>query len=351
MKSITFFTIHQAPHNTFIFQSLENSFFLNVFYYQQKLKNYGWEINDFFYKKNEKKGIIEHIKCALSSDLVVISGWSNSKHILLIVLMLLFQRKFAIFMDFGINNLRKNKKIKKYVLKLTPIILVTGIYGEKFLRRYLNKVDVYNFPYGVKNFDHQMVNQINQRRINDIKIGNRLKVFISNRFIERKGYHLIESLINYLKKENLINQIQFCIAGNGPLFEKYKQSISAISDNILFLNWIDYNEYRNNMLNCDIYIHCSEYEPYGIPPVDAFMCHKEIILTKKIYSKYDILHYGGKFYEFDYKKEDELHNILRTIIKNRASIYESNKERVPLHKYLFTEIHNKVINDILNGYC
>jgi hypothetical protein len=348
MKSITFFTIHQAPHNTFTFHSLENSFFLNVFYYQQKLKNYGWEINDFFYEKNEKKGIIEHIKWALKSDLVVISGWHNYKYILLILLMLLFNRRFAIYLDVDINSLRQYKLIKKNILKITPIIFVTGLYGESFIKRYLHKKNVFNFPYGVKSFDMEIVNKINEERISAIRKGERIRVFISNRFIERKGYHLIRSLLNYLKKENIIENFQFIIAGNGLLFDQEKELISAITKNIIFLGWINYLEYRNNMINCDVYLHCSDFEPYGIPPVDAFLCKKEIILTKKVYSKYDILNLGGKVFDFDYRKSFELHSIFRYIANNRSLVYASNKNvKNNNEEFLFANIHIETINKIL----
>ena len=349
MKTVTFFTIHQAPHNTFTFRSLEKDFKLNIFYYKDKLDDYNWKKNDFYYQSVKNKGFINHLRCALNSDLVIISGWQNYRHLLLIFLMLVFKRKFALYSDLGISSLRKKKMIKKGILKIAPFVFITGIYGEKFLKRYLKKDNVYNFPYGINAFDSKEIDNINNQRIIDIQQGNKIKIFISNRFIERKGYHLVRSLLNYLRKEELIDAFQFIIAGNGPLFTKEKELMSQLTNNILFLGWIDYNEYRGQMKICDIYLHCSENEPYGIPPLDAFVCKKNIILTKNIYSKYDINELGGKMYEFNYKKENELHYIFQKIAKNRSLLYSLNeKKNVKFPCYLFRDIHLKVINIALN---
>jgi hypothetical protein len=350
MKTITFFTIHQAPHNSFTFKNLEEYFRLNIFYYKNKLNDYNWDNNDFYYQPAVDRNLVEHIKWALKSDLVIISGWHNRKYILLILLMLVFRRKFALYSDLGIDSLRKYGLIKKIVMKMSPFIFITGIYGEKFLRRYLRKENVYSFPYGIKCFSTEEIMSLNTQRIIDIRQGDRIRVFISNRFIERKGYHLVRSLLSHLKQEELIDNFQFIIAGNGPLFIQEKREISKISSNILFLGWIDYSEYRKQIMHCDIYLQCSDYEPYGIPLLDAFVCRKDIISTKKIYSKYDIIEFGGKIYEFDYRKEEELHSIFKKIAQNHFLVYNlNNHNNSEFPQYLFGEIHHKIIEKALNS--
>lgn len=347
MKIITFFTIHQAPHNTFIFKVLEKDYSIKVFFSREKLTNYDWEKSDFFYKKNIGNNFFKQLKSCVSSDLVIVSGWQNIKHIFLIIIMFIFNRKFAIYMDLGVKSLKKYKIIKKSILRNSPVVLITGIYGEIFMKKYLRKESVFNFPYGVKSFNLKTVEMINMKRSERLIKGDKMRVFISNRFIERKGYNIIRSLLLYLKKEGFSNNFQFIIAGNGDLFEYEKTLIHEIDNKVIFLGWIDYEMYRENMLNCDIFLHCSEYEPYGIPPIDAFLCNKTIILTKNIYSKYDILNFGGKVFEFDYKKPYELHLIMKKIIIDSSILYK-NKQTINTGDFLFSKIHLDAICGILS---
>lgn len=349
MKNITFFTVHQAPHNTYIFKSIEKKCHLEIFYLQEKLKDYGWKSADFFYPGKIDTNLITYIKSAFKSDLVIINGWNNYRYIVLILLLLITNHKFAFQFDFNITSLKRFRIIKKTLLKKIPFLLITGVYGERFLKKYLRTQNIFDFPYGIEMVNIEKVNMINKEREMAIDKGDQIRVFISNRFIERKGYHLVHSLIRYLKQQNNLYNFQFTIAGNGPLLEKFRNSISLIDHDIVFLGWIDYTKYRENILSCDIYLHCSEFEPYGIPPVDALVCKKEIVVTSKIYSKFDLLDLGGYVHEFNYKKEIELFRIFNKFTTNRQDIYKSNKliKLDSNSKYLFCSRHTKALNEML----
>jgi hypothetical protein len=354
MKTVTFFTIHQAPHNTFTFRSLDQFYNIKVFYLKEKLTNYNWENTDFYYPGETSKSLYSYVYNAFKTDLAIISGWQSYKYVILILLLLIFNKEFAIYLDLDINSLRKHGFFKRILLRKTPIIFITGLYGERFLKRYLKKKDVYNFPYAVKTFNKNLIESINKERKNKIAYGDKIRVFISNRFIERKGYHLVRYLISSLKENNLLNNFQFSIAGNGILFHDEKSSLLKICEDLQFLGWIEYQKYRQEMIDTDIYLHCSEYEPYGIPPVDAFCCKKEIILTKKVYSYYDIIQMGGKVRVFSYNHPEELFTIFNDLSQNRDALYldynvnflEENEEYLFKDKYLnvLDGIFSKKIN-------
>jgi hypothetical protein len=350
MKSVTFFTIHQAPHNTFTFKGIDKHFKIKVFYLKEKLSNYGWKSKDFYYNGELKNNFFAQIKTALSSDLTVVSGWHSIKYLYLYIFLFIFNKKYAVYLDLDIDSLRKYGFIKRVFLKNSPIIFITGTYGETFLRRYLNKKEVYNFPYGVKVPDCNIVKQTNELRKNEILNNDKIRVFISNRFIERKGYDIIESLIKYLVDKNLMDRFHFKIAGNGMLFDHISSKIKKVSDEIEFLGWIDYSEYLDQMSQCDVYLHCSDYEPFGIPPVDAFCWGKQIFVTSKVYSYYDVKRLGGNIISFDNKKPEVLNSLFLNLYKDSESLYVSNNKNDLFNSttYLFENLYTTTIRKLVD---
>lgn len=92
LKKITFFTIHQAPHNTFTFQGLNNAYELEIFYLKEKLHQYNWEKDDFYYPGSYSTSLFNYIKSALKSDFSIISGWHTKKYIFLMIILRLFKK-------------------------------------------------------------------------------------------------------------------------------------------------------------------------------------------------------------------------------------------------------------------
>lgn len=350
MKSVTFFTIHQAPHNTFTFKGIEEHFKIKVFYLKEKLSNYGWKSKDFYYDGELKNNFFAQIKTAISSDLIVVSGWHSIKYLYLYIFLLIFNKKYAVYLDLDIDSLRKYGFIKRVFLKISPIVFITGTYGETFLRRYLKKKEVYNFPYGVKFPGSNLVKNTNEIRKNEILNNDKIRVFISNRFIERKGYNIIESLIKYLVDNDLLERFHFKVAGNGMLFDEISNRIKKVSNEIEFLGWIDYLEYLNQMSQCDVYLHCSDYEPFGIPPVDAFCWGKQIFVTSKVYSYYDVKKLGGNIISFDNKKPEVLNFLFLNLYKDSESLYANNNKNDLFNStnYLFENLYTTTIRKLLD---
>lgn len=213
------------------------------------------------------------------------------------------------------------------------------------MRRYLNKKDVYNFPYGIKASNVDVINRHNQIRIKKIQENNKMIVFVSNRFIMRKGYNMIITLLKNLVNNNIAHKYHFRIAGNGDLYSNIKCEINKINIQCDFLDYIDYNKYINEMLNCDIYLQCSQFEPYGIPPIDAFLNNKVIVATSKIYSIYDIYELNGKVYEFNYNDHKKLYYYFQEFINKKENLYPQKIIRNDL--LLFKNIHLNTLNSII----
>jgi hypothetical protein len=350
MKTISFYTIGQAPHNTYTFESINKMYNVVVYYHDEKIRSYGWEKKEFYYLGNYRKNIFQYLFQALKSDLVILSAWQKKVYIILIPLFILLRIKFAIYLDLDIQSLKKYKLLKKTILKFTPVILITGVYGEKFFKRYLNKKQIYNFPYGVKKNNLITIENSTLNRINNLKNGDKINIFISNRFLPRKGYNLVQYLLYSLKEAGIINEFNFIIAGDGDMYNQVSKKIKDISDDVTFLGWIEYDMYKEYMLNCDIFLHCSEFEPYGIPPVDAYFCNKTIVATNRVYSIYDIQELGGKVYSFNYNKPIELFNIFSNLLAEKQNLYDPiNMNKISSENdYPFEHIYMSSLSQILS---
>jgi hypothetical protein len=345
LKKITFFTIHQAPHNTFIFQGLIEHFNLEVFYLNEKHKSYNWYKRDFYFPGSYNNSILKYISSALKADLSIISAWQSKKYLILIFFLKLFNKNFAIYTDLDISTLKNYACIKRFILKTTPNILVTGIYAQIFLRRYLKHKNVYNFPYGVKANNNLLVSSNNSIRQNELLNNKKIIVFISNRFIIRKGYDMVIKLLQDLVINKINTNFHFRIAGNGQNYDSIKKAIGIINIECDFLNYIEYENYVDEMLKCDIYLQCSEYEPYGIPPIDAFLNRKIIVATSKIYSIYDIYSLNGKVYEFQYQDSLKLLSYFIHFNINKHNLYNFNFQD-NRNKYLFEENNSYLFQKI-----
>lgn len=347
LKKITFFTVHQAPHNSFIFEGLKDDYSLEIFYLKEKLNQYNWEKTDFYFPGSYSKSIFKYLKSSYNSDLSIISGWHSKKYILLYIFLKIFNKKYAIYTDLDILSLKKYGFIKKLILKNAPYIFVTGKYGETFLRRYLKKSNTFNFPYGVKASDNEVILKHNKFRSSEINKSKKIVVFISNRFIVRKGYDMVIQLLRDLVSSNLADRFHFRIAGNGELYNDVKNEIVSIDVQTDFLSYINYENYILEMLNCDIYLQCSNFEPYGIPPIDAFLSGKIIVATSKIYSIYDIYDLQGSVYEFKYKNQLQLFEYFKQFSFDTKIFYSNNLYLSFTDPFLFKGIHKATLNSII----
>lgn len=91
------------------------------------------------------------------------------------------------------------------------------------------------------------------------------------------------------------------------------------------------------MLNTDVFIHASIFEPFGIPPIDAMKCGKVLVCSKGIKSVEGIIEDGSNGYDFNPKDDDKLY---KTCVQSYSIEMNLNKlERKPKKK--FTNITTK----------
>jgi len=327
-KNISMITSHPAPYMDVIFEQLSLKYNLDVYYNHSKSKDKSWKNQNYTKGKHvgNFKESVEGLYKILKSDFVIVGGWSYKFNIILIFLLIVFNKKFAVTSDVPeVNRINTIKRvIKTNIFKLIPYFFLTGHSCKEHYMSYYNiseeKIKI--FPYGIIFPNKKEIKEINKKRKNDILNQNsKIKILIANRFIKRKGYEVIEECFKRLKELDLLSELEITIIGNGELYEKYKTIFYEISKEIKLLGWVEIDEYEKLLNNCDIYIHASLFEPYGIPIIDAMTRGKLVIASSGVMSAVDFISNDYNGFIYNSNTPNELSKILITLIKNKKKIY------------------------------
>ncbi len=323
MKKISILAISPFPHYDILFKELEKNYKVEVFYLKVFMKEYPWEKT-----KNSKSSIQNIFKITysfLKCDLAIVCGWNNIKSLYLLFILILFSKKTVFWSDTPII-----KKQNFFIIYLKKYILnhvYSFVSGKKGIKLFADHYNIslnkfYDFPYPIKSINDKDIRKYNFNR-NQLIIYNqdKIRLLISNRFIERKGYDIIIKVFQRLKQNNLLEKFQVTIIGIGDLFDKYKKEISDIDKNIKFLGWIEYEEYIQQIKSTDILLHASYFEQYGIPPLDAMAHGKLVIASDGVMSAVDRISNNINGFLFKKGNHQDLYNILSYILLNRKEIY------------------------------
>ena len=264
------------------------------------------------------------------ADLVVVGGWSSFFHVKSILVGLLINgARTAVFSD--APNIAEKRLVTRLVqsmlLKCIPLYFISGreaarIFAETYWIKDPKRIK--EFPYQSWSPNEVEVASCTVRRKQSLLNPNALvRVFIANRFIERKGYRdLIEALYR-LKSAEVLNGFHFDIAGNGPDYELYREIFERDFPQVKLHGWIETEAYRRLMLDCDIFVHASRFEPYGIPVVDACICKKRVIATSGVCAAVDAKHAGYPVQLFETGDSGALAALLLELFNERHRLYHA----------------------------
>jgi len=241
---------------------------MEIFYLQERTNEKPWKTSDAKQNRLSLRGVLR----LLSFDEVIFPGWYNWGMISLYLLFKILGRRPSLFLD-HLNDNQSIEFVKKVYIKLARRKFVSTHTLKNLLNNNgLTRVSV--LPYGLT--DKSFYSKASNRGYNNIG-----RVFVANRFIERKGWR------NFLKASsnlniNLIEELR--IAGTGELRVEITAKLKEYYSNVISLGWIEVDEYREEMLNCQVYLHFSDFEPFGIPPLDAFVLGKRIVVSDTTFS-------------------------------------------------------------------
>jgi hypothetical protein len=337
-KKILLTTIHPAPYIDIWIKALEKEFYVGVFYCQKKDKDKQWKqyekygcVNSYFYSDYS---FYEKIKIFKRYDFVLLGGWGIIENIFLCLVLIPFKTKIAFFCDHPVVGTSKTnllaKEIKKIIIKSADYLFPASESCKDYFHNvyHIDKRKMKVFPYA-HSLSISDIHSINKQREMQLKAGDRINLFIANNFIERKGYAVIAKAFEQLRNLNLLNKMHIRIAGNGENFSYYKQIFNNISNDIVFLSWIENEQYEEEMNNCDIFLHASIFEPFGIPPLDALQRGKYTIVSDGVKSlNHCIDSAKQRLYRYPANEYIALADILKRAIENRIHLYDNYNDTI-----------------------
>lgn len=345
-------TIHPAPYFDRLIEYLKNN----------NVDTECWYITD---KSSEKKwkqykakdvhlyrelSTFSKLKHFAKADLVILA-WGNKENIIIGLFLFILRVPYGYYLDFP-NPLSTRTKSYSSVLKKLIMCMATYMFpasyscGQYLEYKYkVNKNKIRIFPYSHSEAP-PYINKINSEREIALKSGEKPRLLIASRFVLRKGYTVVLKAFNILFTTNVLDNIDITIVGDGELYKEFHKKFLDLSSDIKFLGWVENTEYENILNNSDIYLHPSLFEPFGIPPLDAMIRKKYVIVTDQVKST-DI--FDNKQGIKLYKPNDsiELAKIISEVVANKNSIYEITKGNSSLcQEYYSLNINLSAIKQI-----
>lgn len=105
-------------------------------------------------------------------------------------------------------------------------------------------------------------------------------IFSVGRIVREKGFETIMKAAE-LVKENDIN-LTFIVAGKGPMLENYRLYVreKQLEEQLKFIGYITDEEKHAYLLESDITVFPSLYEPFGIVALESLACGKPTIVSE-----------------------------------------------------------------------
>lgn len=332
---ILFTTNHPAPYMDNLFNNLNAIYHVKVIYSQKDTGAKQWSPDLVSYPG--------WIASEISSDklseiisgvhLVVAGGWAERIHRQAIQRALSSKKPLAVFSD-APNLSRKHPAIRfiqSQLMNFLPAFFVSGEAAMlEFRKTYrVPERKVRNFPYFPSVDPADCPVELNdQRRVLLTNGSSPVRILIANRFLPRKGYDVVFRALERLVASGSSERVKLTIAGSGVLFEEYSQAIRRVFPEVRFTGWISPQQYTEELSQTDILVHASHFEPYGLPPVEAFLFGKTVVASSGVYSALDLAACSARVHLFEEGDDLKLFEILSLLIDRPSLVYDANDSPV-----------------------
>jgi len=236
-------------------------------------------------------------------------------------------------------NAKYDKLFKRVLPKFSKIIAVSkGV------------MDDFNNLYHLENKTKVIDNFIDTKKIKSMmkkkpskKSNQELNLISVGRLHYQKGYDRLIEVFNKLNKDNLLNNVKLHIYGDGPEEERLKKLITLYNLNdIIILEGRTNNPYEK-IVNSDLFILSSVYEPFGLVIVEAMTLQVPVLATaNSATSKLIDNNKNGLIVD---NSIEGLYEGLKSIILNKDLI---NKWKESLKDYDYDDNNKRIIKEVLD---
>ena len=331
MKRVLLTTAHPATYINSWVQILQRHYAISVVYHKRESLYKKWNnLEPVAGTYLDTLSLSALLGLVRKHDLVILGGWN--KWILLAVIFLkpFYKAKMAVFSDYPQFDGRRSLSyyFKKYFIfkAVDYIFCATESTGQFYAQEYGIQSDkIKFFPYEFDKATGEDIDGINAQRESALKGGQeKLRIFVANSFIARKGYATIVQALEKLKSDGKTDRFDMLVAGGGELKEEVTRQILAIKPDVQFVGWLETDQYQDILKKSDVFLHASTFEPFGIPPLDAMCRGKLVICSDGVKSVSSLIENGISGYLFPAGDAEALYAILRDLDLTR--VYAIGKE-------------------------
>jgi glycosyltransferase involved in cell wall biosynthesis len=312
MKNLFFCHVHQAPYVDRLTDLLKDNFILTDIFYDKSLDSEkSWiALQNRQVKTLNPKNFLKLLRGIAKSDLVFVAGWGSVKMISIIFIAKLFGKTTVVSSDYPVEITKSRIKFYFKFRLLFPMIDYFLCATESTMEHLCSfyKIDIGKlkfFPY-VPDYPSELKYYSTRTET------GKLVIFVASNFLIRKGYHILFEAIDLLIENGLLGDYIFYIAGTGLSFDEYSRKYTNFT-NVVFLGWVEYEHYINYLNKCDVLIHPSINEPFGIPPVDAMLRGKLVIVSDGVESTRNLLKNGINGYVYEKYQVQELFCLIKNL--------------------------------------
>lgn len=329
-KKILLTNIHPAPYIDLWISVLSKDYEVDTLYGYNRIDEKAW--NNYVDKKFDlysNYSFFRLLRKMKQYDLIIhAAGWGFVYNIILTLILNFFKTKVVFFADHPIVGDSKDSGVffvlKKIIICSADYLFTASPSCTQFYKQkgYIDSRFVLYFPYLPFSVNSDIID-INRQRKNVLANGGKINLFIANRFIPRKGYDVVYDAFLMLKTNNLLDMFDIIIAGNGVELDYFKSKFLGLDNSIQFLEWVENDIYETLLQNCDVYLHASLFEPFGIPPIDALQNNKTVIVSDGVKST---SHYKPSDSLMIYKSTNatELFQNLKFVYLNKVNLYSQS---------------------------
>lgn len=358
MNKILITTIHPAPYIDSWVEELSKEYEVSTLYKYKSTGEKEWKnyVSNQIHLYSDYS-FFGKIKLFRKFDFIILCSWGLMENIFISLALIPYNTKVSFFLDHPIIGKSKTnffaKLVKKLIIKSADCIFPASDSCMNYLNlNYgidITKMHVFPYAHSYKELEECI--SINKGREKKIKNEEPVRLFIANRFEERKGYKIVLDAFNILNDQGFLKKFEIIIAGSGEEFHFYKNKFSQLNANIKLLGWIENDKYEAEMEQCDVYLHASIFEPFGIPPLDAMQRGKTVIVSDGVKSCDYLLSEINKGIRI-YKSNDsvQLSTELKSILMNKKNLYINSLAIISMVNLKYSSDTNlKAVRNALNN--
>lgn len=340
MKKILFITEHPAPYWDDAFNNFNNLSNFNVIYIDEFVNSKPWK-NYIYYPGifyNQKVTVLLNL---FKSKNIIIGGYYRKELRFILFLSLILRKNIILFSDVPNNNKRTftQNLLKSFVFKRIKLFFISGKQGIDFFHKTYN-IDLNKLVYLPYSYKSLRIN------INDNKKDfNKFNVLISSRFLDRKGHIILVKALE-MCSSNMLKSFHFIFLGEGPLKNEINMRLKSINNlSFQLCGWVSFDRYNYYLDKCNILVHPSLFEPFGIPVIDALNKGLIVISSDSVMSAFDFINHGINGFIYPSKNYIKLYDLLRTVYSKKYNLSEISKlamESVPKYSYFVKNAIEKI---------